>query len=317
MNVLSSPRTASAETPAGAHHHPLIEQLAMGVGVVVPFLGLIGAVLLMWGKGVGWTQLALLAGFYCFTILGVTIGFHRMFTHRALEAGPFLRGLLAIAGSMSAQGPVLEWCAQHRAHHKHSDREGDPHSPHLHGAGVFGLLKGIWFSHLGWLFAPDPNALRSSVADLIADPVLRFVDRFFWVWMLAGWIVPGIIAGLILHSWAGALSGVLWGGLVRTFLLHHVTWSINSVCHVWGTRPFDGPDQSRNNPLFGLLAFGEGWHNNHHAFPTSARHGLRWWEFDSTWVVIKLLARAKLVWNVRVPPPAAVKMRLAASLAAD
>jgi stearoyl-CoA desaturase (delta-9 desaturase) len=317
VNVLSSPRTVHPDAAAVPGPKPLIEQLAMGFGVVVPFLGLIAAVYLMWGHGVDWTQLALLVGFYSFTILGITIGYHRMFTHRALESGPVLRGLLAIAGSMSAQGPVLEWCAMHRAHHKHSDRQGDPHSPHIHGEGFLGLLKGMWYSHMGWLFASDPDLEPANVADLVADPVLRFVDRFFWVWMLVGWLVPGILAGLILHSWTGVLEGVIWGGLVRTFLLHHVTWSINSVCHVWGTRRFNGPDESRNNLVFGLLAFGEGWHNNHHAFPTSARHGLRWWEFDSGWLVVRLLQKAKLVWNVRVPPPSAIEMRTAAPLASD
>ncbi len=317
MNVLSSPRTNPVVAERIHEPKPLIENLAMGVGVFVPFLGLIAAIYLMWGHGVGLTQLMLLLGFYTFTILGVTIGFHRMFTHRALESGPALRGLLAIAGSMSAQGPVLEWCAVHRAHHKHSDRPGDPHSPHLKGDGIVGLLKGMLHAHVGWCFASDPDAARSNVNDLLADPVLVFVDRLFWLWMLIGWVIPGVIAGLILHSWMGALGGVLWGGLIRTFMLHHVTWSINSVCHIWGTRPFDGPDESRNNAIFGILAFGEGWHNNHHAFPTSARHGLRWWEFDSTYVVIKLLEKLKLVWNVRVPPTSAIETRMTATLAAE
>jgi stearoyl-CoA desaturase (delta-9 desaturase) len=306
VNVLSSPRRQVEPAPGSK---PLIEQLAMGFGVIMPFIGLIAAIVLLWGAGVGWTQVLLLIGFYSFTILGVTIGFHRMFTHRALEGGPILRFILAVAGSMSAQGPVIEWCALHRAHHKHSDRDGDPHSPHLQGHGIFGLLKGMWHSHVGWLFSSEPAANPAAVADLLADSVLLFVDRFFWVWMLAGWLIPGVIAGLLLHSWTGALTGVIWGGLVRTFLLHHVTWSINSVCHVWGTQPFGQRDHSRNNPLFGVLAFGEGWHNNHHAFPTSARHGLHWWQMDLTWWTIQLLEKLKLVWNVRVPSTSAIVAR--------
>jgi stearoyl-CoA desaturase (delta-9 desaturase) len=290
-----------------------VEHVAMGIGVFVPFFGVIAAIVLLWGYGVGWLQVGLMLGFYTFTILGVTIGFHRMFTHRALEAGPALRGLLAIAGSMSAQGPVLEWCAVHRAHHKFSDRQGDPHSPHLMGEGFAAVAKGMFYAHVGWLFAKELDAAPVNVSDLLADPVLRFIDRFFWLWMLAGWVIPGAIAGLILHSWMGALGGVIWGGLVRTFLLHHVTWSINSVCHVWGSQPFDAPDESRNNPIFGLLAFGEGWHNNHHAFPTSARHGLRWWQLDTTWIAIWLLEKLKLVRNVRVPAESAIQTRLAAS----
>ena len=289
---------------------PLIEHFAMAFGVGVPFIGLIVAIVFSWGVGVGVRDIALLLGFYAFTILGVTIGFHRMFTHRALKGTPGLRMILAIAGSMSAQGPVIEWCAVHREHHKHSDREGDPHSPHAHGEGVGGMFRGMVHAHFGWLFKNEPTAHAKVVADLLADPVLVFVDRLFWLWMLAGWVIPGIIGGLIAHSWWGALTGFLWGGLVRTFLLHHVTWSINSVCHVWGTRPFGGPDESRNNWIFGLLAFGEGWHNNHHAFPTSARHGLRWWEFDLTYLTIRLLKIARLVSDVRVAPESAIQLRM-------
>jgi stearoyl-CoA desaturase (delta-9 desaturase) len=305
LNVLSSPRANDSHVGAKS----LIEQLAMAFGVGVPFLGLLAAIVLLWGHGIGWLDLLMLIGLYSFTILGVTIGFHRMFTHRALQGGPALRFILGVAGSMSAQGPVLEWCAMHRRHHQHSDREGDPHSPHLHDGGLAGMLKGMAHAHFGWLFAPEPEGLAKSVADLLADPVLVFVDRFFWVWMMLGWIVPGIVGGLVSHSWLGALEGLLWGGLVRTFLLHHVTWSINSVCHIWGTRPFGVTDESRNNALFGVLAFGEGWHNNHHAFPTSARHGLAWWQLDLTYVVIRILAAMKLVWNVRVPPASAMRAK--------
>jgi stearoyl-CoA desaturase (delta-9 desaturase) len=281
----------------------------MAFGVGVPFLGLIAAIVLAWGKIVGWTDIWLMLAFYTFSILGVTIGFHRMFTHRALQTGPALRFITGMAGSMSGQGPVLEWCAIHRQHHKHSDREGDPHSPHTHGDSVRGIFRGMLHAHFGWLFSHDEITNPAVVADLLADPVLHFVDRFFWVWMLLGWIVPGVIGGLISHSWMGALTGFLWGGLVRTFLLHHVTWSINSVCHVWGRRTFNTPDHSRNNLVFGFLAFGEGWHNNHHAFPTSARHGLRWWQFDITYMVIRTLELTGLAWKVRLPAASAIESR--------
>jgi stearoyl-CoA desaturase (delta-9 desaturase) len=310
LNVLSSPRTAGRQTDPPSARKPLIENLAMAFGVFVPFLGLLVAIYLLWGNGIGWTEISLLVVFYTFTILGITIGFHRMFTHRALEGGAIVRFILGVAGSMSGQGPVMEWCAMHRQHHKHSDREGDPHSPHLHGPGVIGMLKGMIHSHIGWVFADEPAGVSTAVPDLVADPVLCFVDRFFWVWMLAGWALPGAIAFLIDRTWQSALLGFLWGGLVRTFLLHHVTWSINSVCHIWGTRPFGGADHSRNNPIFGLLAFGEGWHNNHHAFPTSARHGLRWWEIDLTYITIRALEAIGLVWNVRRVPTSAMRARL-------
>jgi stearoyl-CoA desaturase (delta-9 desaturase) len=309
LNVLSSPRTAQGASQNGSRK-PLIENLAMAFGVGVPFLGLLGAIYLFWGRGVGMVEIGLLVGFYSLSILGVTVGFHRMFTHRALESGPVVRFLLAAAGSMSAQGPVLEWCAVHRQHHKHSDREGDPHSPHLFGEGVFALFKGMIHSHMGWLFKAEPAGVANAVPDLVADPVLRFADRFFWVWMLGGWVVPGAIAYAIHPTWQAAGGGFIWGGLVRTFLLHHVTWSINSVCHVWGRRPFNTPDESRNNPIFGLLAFGEGWHNNHHAFPTSARHGLFWYQIDLTWLTIRVLRALGLVRNVRLVSQAALESRL-------
>ena len=282
----------------------------MAFGVGFPFLGLVAAVVLLWGRGVGWLDLGLLLGCYMFCALGVTVGFHRMFTHRALQGGPVVRFIFAWAGSTSVQGPVLAWCAVHRRHHQHSDRPGDPHSPHLHGRGFIGVLRGMWHAHLGWLFAPEPPDLARSVPDLVADPVLRFVDKFFWFWVLIGWVAPGVFAGLLMHSWLAALDGFLWGGLVRTFVHHHITWSINSVCHVWGTRPFAVADQSRNNAVFAVLALGEGWHNNHHAFPTSARHGLRWWQIDITWWVILLLRRMGVVRDVRVPAAKAIAARL-------
>ena len=210
---------------------------------------------------------------------------------------------------MSAQGPLLEWCAIHRHHHKHSDRDGDPHSPWLRAGGWGAMAAGMWHAHVGWLFARDAGERRPVVADLLADPVLCVVDRFFWAWMMLGWLAPAMIEGLCLSSWAAAFHGFLWGGLVRTFLLHHVTWSINSVCHIWGTRVFATPDHSRNNFLFGLLALGEGWHNNHHAFPTSARHGLHRWQIDLTYCVICAMQWCGLVWQVRVPSGASIAAR--------
>ncbi len=314
MNLFSSPRTQvdrAAEVSDDSVRKSFIEQAAMAFGVFTPFLGLIAAVVLSWGKAVGWTEIMMTVILYCITGLGVTIGFHRLFTHKAFQAGSVVRFIFGVAGSMSFQGPLLEWCAIHRNHHKHSDREGDPHSPHLHDGGIGGIFKGMIHAHFGWLFQHEAHATPGVVADLVADPVLNFVDRFFWLWMILGWVIPAVIGGLISDSWFGAFTGFLWGGLVRTFLLHHVTWSINSVCHIWGTRPFRTPDYSRNNAIFGILAFGEGWHNNHHAFPTSARHGLRWWQLDTSYLLIRGMEKLGLAWKVRLPGTEAVEARMA------
>jgi stearoyl-CoA desaturase (delta-9 desaturase) len=313
VNVLSSPRTALTADSPQPDHKPFYENAAMAFGVGVPFFSLFFAIYLAWGHGVGLLQIVLLIAMYSLTILGITVGFHRMFTHRAYESGPILRAILAIFGSMAGQGPVIEWCALHRRHHQHSDRDGDPHSPHLHGEGIRGMLRGMFHSHFGWLFSAEPAGLARSVPDLLSDPILIFIDRWFWLCFLLGWIIPGLITAAIGHTWASFFSGVLWGGLVRTSLLHHVTWSINSVCHIWGARPYASPDHSRNNPIFGLLAFGEGWHNNHHAFPTSARHGLKWWQVDLTWYTIRLLEKCNLVWNVRLPAETAMEAKLRAA----
>jgi len=312
VNVLSSPRTTADREVSSDQPHPpkpLIENIAMSIGVVGPVIGLAVGIYLLWGHGVGWLDLLLLLAFYTITTLGITIGYHRMFTHRALQGGPAVRGVLAVCGSMAGQGPVIEWCAMHRQHHKHADRPGDPHSPHLHGDGPAGFFKGMWHAHVGWLYADSPPGVAKGVPDLVADPVLRFVDRLFWLWMLLGWILPGVIGGLASGSWFGFLTGCIWGGLVRQFLLHHTTFSVNSVCHVWGSRPFKSTDESRNNAIFGVLTFGEGWHNNHHAFPTSARHGLRWWQLDISWLVIRALQAVGLVWNVRLVSPGAMAVR--------
>jgi stearoyl-CoA desaturase (delta-9 desaturase) len=290
---------------------PLVVQ-ACNVGtIILPFLGLVAAIVLLWGRGFHWLHLALLAGMYTGTGLGVTIGFHRLLTHRSFETTRWVKFVLGVLGSMAVQGPVLRWVATHRRHHQHSDQPADPHSPHLHGHGIRGLLRGLWHAHMGWLFRPDAPDLHRYVGDHARDPLMRRVSAWFPIWVLAGLLIPTAVGGLAAGSWSGALLGLIWGGLARVFLLHHVTWSINSVCHLWGTRPFDCDDHSRNNFLFGLLAWGEGWHNNHHAFPTSARHGLRWWQIDVSYAVIRTLAWLDLAWNIRMPAAEAMAARLA------
>lgn len=277
------------------------ERIATLLAVVVPFLAIVIAFYGFWGWGLSWTEVGILAVMYTVTALGVTIGYHRLFTHRSFQTYRILEVLLAVMGSMAVQGPLIEWVATHRRHHQHSDSAEDPHSPHRHGEGFFAVLAGWWHAHVGWLFRSEPVDLHRYARDIRTNAVLNYVSRLFVVWVSLGLGVPALIGGLITGTWFGALLGFLWGGLVRVFLVHHVTWSINSVCHLWGTRPFETRDESRNNAICGVLAFGEGWHNNHHAFPTSARHGLRWWQLDMSYLIIRAMQSLGLAWRVRLP----------------
>jgi stearoyl-CoA desaturase (delta-9 desaturase) len=314
--VVDSHATVSSEP---ADHMPRAQRLAMLVTVVGPFLGLIAAVALLWhrgpggSRGIGWPEILVMAATYALAGFGVTVGYHRLLTHRAFETARPVRLLLAVLGSAAGQGMVIRWCATHRRHHQRADRPGDPHSPHVHGGGggVRGLLSGLWHAHVGWTFQADAPDLARSVPDLLADRALVRVDQLYLLWVALGLLLPAAALGLYAGSWRGFASGLLWGGLVRTFLMHHVTWSVNSVCHVWGSRPFASGDRSTNNFPVAILSLGEGWHNNHHAFPTSARHGLRWWQFDASFVLIRLLEVVRVARNVRVPSGPAMEAKRA------
>ena len=271
------------------------------VAVLLPIAGLVGAVISLWGWGFGWVEFGVLAGMYLFTALGITVGFHRLFTHKSFETSAVVRFVLAALGSMAIQGSVLRWVAQHRRHHQHSDTPADPHSPHHRGRGLVGVVRGFWHAHIGWAFKPDAAGLDRYVTDLKKLASVRVASALFPLWIVLGLALPAVLGGVLSGTWAGVLLGFLWGGLVRVFLVHHVTWSVNSVCHLWGSRPYPDKDHSRNNLVFGVLAMGEGWHNNHHAFPTSARHGLRWWQIDVSYYVIRALALVGLVWKVKLP----------------
>ncbi|RNC81482.1 MAG: acyl-CoA desaturase [Phycisphaera sp.] len=271
------------------------------IGVLLPFAGLVVAISLLWNVAFNWVQLGILLVMYVVTALGITVGYHRLFTHRSFKTPRVVEAILSILGSMAAEGPVLQWVAQHRMHHQHSDAEHDPHSPHGHGTGVFDTLRGMWHAHMGWFIYKQPRNLDKYTKDLRKSMLIVWMSRLFPVWVLAGLVLPAIFGGLFTWSWGGVLWGFIWGGLVRVFLVHHVTWSINSVCHIWGTKPFKSNDESRNNAIFGVLALGEGWHNNHHAFPTSARHGLRWWQVDVSYFVIWCMSKIGLASEIRVP----------------
>ena len=272
--------------------------------VVVPFLGFLAALFYFWGNGIGWLDVGLFVLFYLITGFGVTVGYHRLFTHGSFRAAPWLRTVLGIAGCAAVQGPILSWVADHRRHHQHSDHEGDPHSPHLFDDhGLLGTLGGLWHAHIGWLFDAGSTDVDKYAPDLLKDSRLSRIDSMYGLWLLLSLLAPAALAYLISGGSAGAaLSGLLFAGLARVFLLHHVTWSVNSICHSFGQRAYRTKDESRNNALVGILGLGEGWHNNHHAFPTSARHGLGKGQFDLSWEVIRLFER--LGWVTRVQQPA-------------
>jgi stearoyl-CoA desaturase (delta-9 desaturase) len=273
------------------------ERTANLIGVVVPFLGLLVAIALLWRSWVDWIDLAIMALTYVLFGFGVTIGFHRLLTHRAFQTHKPVEYLFAVLGSMGLQGPVLDWVADHRKHHANADQEGDPHSPHVgHGSG----LSGLWHAHVGWLFENQGQAdWKRYAAELYEDGGMRRLNRAFPWLALASLAIPTLI-GFVAHGFTaeGALRGLVWGGLVRAFFLHHVTWSINSVCHFFGRRRFALEDHSTNVLWLAVPSLGEAWHHNHHAFPRSASHGLRAWEIDPSGLVIRAMRRLGLAWNV-------------------
>lgn len=275
-----------------------VDRLATLVVTLVPVAALVFGVVHAAGHGLGWTDIVTFAATYVLCGLGVTVGFHRLLTHRAFKTSPALRALLAILGSAAVEGPVIEWVANHRKHHAYSDRDGDPHSPHGHGAGWSGALRGLWHAHLGWVFKPGVASQPRYAPDLLADPVIVFVDRAFVLWALLGLAVPFGLGLALGGTIATGLTGMLWGGAVRMLVLHHVTFSINSLCHVYGRRTYVTKDESRNLAWLAPLSFGEAWHNNHHAFPTSATHGLDRRQFDPSALVIDGLERLGLAWDV-------------------
>lgn len=283
---------------------PLTHTIVM-LGVAgLPFLSLFVAIGVLWQYGyVGWLNLSLLLAGWALTGAGITIGFHRLLTHRSFDTYHWVRVFWTVLGSLSIEGSPITWCAVHRRHHELSDQHGDPHSPHLHGEGLSSSLQGLWYAHTGWLFTGYWTSPRSQryVPDLLSDPALVLVDRLYYVAVILSLGIPTLIGYLATGTLQGALLALLWGGFVRIFITHHVTWSINSICHVFGQREYESGDESRNNTFCGYLAFGEGWHNNHHAFPTSARHGLRWWQFDTSYLIIRAMQLVGLAWNVRVP----------------
>jgi stearoyl-CoA desaturase (Delta-9 desaturase) len=293
--------------------HETADRIATGIVTAVPVAALGLVAWQVWGDFLRWSDVIVFASMYVLTGLGVTVGFHRHFTHRSFNTSRPLRATLAVLGSMAIEGPIVSWVADHRKHHTFSDQEGDPHSPHVgHEGGFRGALKGLFHAHVGWLFIHTQRGARKRYArDLLADPIVSFVDRHFVVWALGGLVMAFALGWAIGGSFHAALTGLLWGGAVRMLVVHHVTYSINSLCHFFGRRRFATGDESRNLLWLAPFSFGESWHNNHHAFPTSAMHGMRAWELDPSALVIRGLEKLGLVWDVvRVDPERQARKRL-------
>ncbi len=287
------------------HEMSRTEKVANLGAVVIPFLATLAAVVLLWNKVVSATDLVIAAVMYLATAVGITVGFHRLLTHRSFQTSKPLEYTFAVLGSMAVQGPVISWVADHRKHHAHTDSEGDPHSPHIgHQGGLRGVAAGLWHAHAGWLMSTQGRAdWKRYAADLSEDRGMRLIARQFVPLVLLTLLLPALAGYVASGTLAGAATGLLWGGLVRIFFVHHVTWSVNSVCHYFGTRRFLTEDRSTNVFWLALPSLGESWHHNHHAFPRSAVHGLRRWEIDPSALIIGALERLGLAWNVvRISP---------------
>jgi stearoyl-CoA desaturase (Delta-9 desaturase) len=286
-----------------------ISQVVTLVAVIVPPLGIALAAGLLWNVAFHPGDLLIMSGMYVACAFGITVGFHRLFTHRSFETIAPVRAVLAVLGCMTMQGPLTQWVTDHRKHHALSDADGDPHSPHGHGEGALGALKGFVHAHVGWMFSNlGMEQGRTYGRDLYDDRMIRTIDRMYLLWVALTLGIPFAI-GYALGGWPYAIEGLVWGGLIRIFLYQHATFSVNSICHMFGRRDYRSRDESRNNWLVAMLVFGEGWHNNHHAFPASARHGLHRFQLDLSWWLIRGLERIGLARNVRVPTRAQMERR--------
>jgi stearoyl-CoA desaturase (delta-9 desaturase) len=290
------PRSDLREVPKGTG-----EKVLVAIFVAIPMLAVLAAVPLAWGWGLGWHDVLIAIAFYYFTGLGIAVGFHRYFTHGSFKAKKGLRVMLAIAGSMAIEGPLLTWVADHRRHHKYADREGDPHSPWRFGDDWKALIKGLGWAHVGWLFDSNHTSQEKFCPDLVADRTISRISRNFPALVAISLLAPAGIGWLWSGTWQGALTAFFWASLVRVAFLHHVTWSINSICHTFGKEEFEVRDKSRNVNWLAILSFGESWHNLHHADPTCARHGVLRGQIDTGARVIWLAERAGWAYDVRWP----------------
>ncbi|KRF19751.1 stearoyl-CoA 9-desaturase [Nocardioides sp. Soil797] len=301
----------------GGDEQSRLEQFALALFILVPFIALIAAVPIAWGGWLTWLDVAIAVTMYWIGLLGITVGFHRYFTHKSFKPNRGVKIALAIAGSMAVQGPLIRWVADHRKHHKFSDRDGDPHSPWKYGSSVPALAKGMVHAHIGWLFDEEQTPQRKYAPDLMKDKDLVRISKDFWFWTLLSLAIPPIIGGLVTMSWMGAFTAFFWGSLVRVGLLHHVTWSINSICHTIGERPFVSRDKSANVWWLAIPSGGESWHNLHHADPTCARHGVQKGQVDVSARVIWMLEKCGWVNDVRWPVRERIEGKLVKNQAAQ
>jgi stearoyl-CoA desaturase (Delta-9 desaturase) len=285
------------------------QQVTLTLFLVVPFVAIIGAIPVAWGWGLTWRDAVIGVTMYVITGLGITVGFHRYLTHRSFRAKRWVRVSLAVCGSMAIQGSPIQWVADHRKHHRFSDKEGDPHSPWRYGTDFKAVSKGFFYSHVGWLYDWDKTCEDRFAPELLADRDINWISRTFIAWVGLSVLLPAVAGGLWSWSWQGALTAFFWAGLVRIFLLHHVTFSINSVCHISGRRPFRTRDRSQNVWWLAIPSFGESWHNFHHAEPTSARHGVRLFEIDTSAIMIKVMEKLRWVTDVRWPDASNIARR--------
>ncbi len=298
-----NPSPAREKFVPGSLRRARIEQAVLAIFIALPFAALLAAVPVAWGWGLGWHDIVIAVVAYLVTAHGITAGYHRYLTHRSFKAVRALRVALAVAGSLAIQGPPIRWVADHRRHHKYSDAEGDPHSPWRYGENVRALSKGLWHAHVGWMFDIEQTNQDKFAPDLVKDRDIARVNRGF-PWLAAASLLgPALIGGLWGLSWQGAVTAFFWAGLVRVSLLHHVTWSINSICHTWGSKPFASRDRSANVAWLAVLSMGESWHNLHHADPTCARHGVGRGQLDSTARLIRCFEAFGWVSSVRWPDP--------------
>ncbi|WP_031468200.1 acyl-CoA desaturase [Sciscionella sediminilitoris] len=296
-----TPPEANGPKPIITGKRPFSAQLGVIVFLLLPMVALLAAIPFAWGWGLSWLDIILGFAFYWVSLLGVTAGFHRYFTHGSYKANRGLRTALAIAGMTALQGPVIFWVADHRRHHAFSDREGDPHSPWLFGNSPAAIARGFWHAHMGWVFDRDKTNKERFAPDLLNDPLITKLSKLFWLWTLLSLLTPALLGGLISWSWWGALTAFFWAGLVRVAILHHVTWSTNSICHMLGERPFRSRDKSANFWPLAVLSGGEAWHNLHHADPTCARHGVQRGQIDISARLIWFFEKFGWAKNVRWP----------------